>query len=69
MSTISALTGLVVLTGTAGVKVLTEAAPEDLLSNGGFESPVIETGKSGPGSSSGLADFHRRYWRLILLAV
>ena len=45
MSTTSALTGVFVLTGTAGVKVLTETsppAPPDLLSNAGFENPVME---------------------------
>src|SRR5258705_427656 len=47
MSTTSALTGLFVLTGTAGVKVLTETTPQvpaDLLSNASFESPVIDAG-------------------------
>ena len=46
MLTTTALTGCVVLTGTAGVKVLQEApaAADDLLSNLGFESPAIEGG-------------------------
>ena len=40
----SALTGIFVLTGLSGVKVLTKAAPPELLSNPGFETPVLPAG-------------------------
>ena len=37
----SALTCFFVFTGLSGVKVLSKAAPEELLSNPGFETPVL----------------------------
>ena len=42
--TISALTGLFVFTGLSGVRVLPKAALEELLSNPGFETPVLPAG-------------------------
>jgi hypothetical protein len=39
--TLSALTGLFVFTGLSGVKVLSKAGPPELLSNPGFEAPVL----------------------------
>jgi len=47
MFTTSTLTGLFVLTGTAGVKILAEASssvPADLLTNASFENPVVDVG-------------------------
>jgi len=41
---ISALTGLFVFTGLSGVKVLSKAAAEELLSDPGFETPVLPAG-------------------------
>src|ERR1700722_19929543 len=40
----SALTCLFVFTGLSGVKVLSKAAPEELLSNPSFEMPVLPAG-------------------------
>jgi hypothetical protein len=42
--TLSALTGFFVFTGLSGVKVLSKAAPQQLLSNPSFETPVLPTG-------------------------
>ena len=41
---LSALTGLFVFTGLSGVKVLSKAAPQELLSNPSFETPVLPAG-------------------------
>ena len=59
MFTTTALTGLFVLTGTAGVKVLPEATPpaEDLLSNAGFETPALEAGNKVATSPAGWLTF------------
>ena len=56
MLTTTALTGCFVLTGTAGVRVLPDApttpaapaAPDELLSNSSFESPVTDAGNQSP---------------------
>jgi len=54
---ISALTGFFVFTGQCGVKVLSKAAPEELLSNSNFETPVLPAGGWAPIRQAGWQAF------------
>jgi len=54
---LSALTGLFVFTGWSGVKVLSKVAPQELLSNPGFETPVLPEGGWAPIRQAGWQSF------------
>ncbi len=59
----SALTCLFVFSGLSGVKVLSSVGPPELLSNPGFETPVLPAAGWALVREAGLAGFHGRHRR------